>query len=41
MKPNKQDSDEKMMNLAEDFKVMIKAITDQINTLESSPTQKD
>ena len=45
MKTNNQDSDEKMMKLTEDFKAMlastIKSIMDQINTLESSPTQKD
>ena len=45
MKSNKQGSDEKTTNLAEYFKEMIASsitsITDHINTLKSSPTQKD
>ena len=41
MKDSRQDSDEKMMNLIENLKAMIPAIRDQINTLKSSPTQKD
>ena len=41
MKSNNQDSDEKMMKLTEDFKAMIAVITDQMNTLKSSLTQKD
>ena len=40
IKSNKQDSDEKIVNLTEDFKSIIVAITDQINTLKSSSTQK-
>ena len=35
MKSNKQDYDEKMMNLTEDFKSMLTAITDHINTFKS------
>ena len=45
MKSNKQDYDEKMMNLTEDFKEILTSsiisITDNINTLKYSPTQKD
>ena len=40
MKSNKQYSDEKMMNLTEDFKAMLAEITYQINTLKSSLIQK-
>ena len=38
MKANKQHSDEKMVKLAEDFKAMLAAITDHINTLKYSST---
>ena len=41
MKPNKQDSDYKMMKPTEYFKSMLTAITDHINNLEYSPNQKD
>ena len=41
MKSNKQNSDDKMMNPTEDFKAIFTVITDQINTLKSSPTQRD
>ena len=45
MKYNKQYSDEKTMNITEDFKEMIvssiTSTTDQINMLKSSPDQKD
>ena len=41
MIPNKQDSDEKMTKLIEEFKTMLAAITYQNNTVKSSPTQKD
>ena len=41
MKSNKQDYDDKMMKLAEYFKTILAAITDHINTLKSSPNQKD
>ena len=34
MKANKQDYDEKMMNLTEEFKSMLAEITDNINTLK-------
>ena len=40
MRTNKQDSDEKMTKFAEKFKTMLLEITDQINTLQYSPTQK-
>ena len=42
---NKQDSDEKITKLIEDFKAMIASsiasITDKINTLKSFPTHND
>ena len=41
MKSKKQDSDEKMMKLVEYLKAMLAATIDHINTLKSSPTQKD
>ena len=41
MKSNNQDSDDKMVNLTEDFKAMLAAITDQINTLKYSSTHQD
>ena len=41
MKAKNQDSVEKMMNLTEEFKAMLASIMDHINTLKSSPTQKD
>ena len=41
MKTNKRDSNEKMMKLIKDFKKIIASITDHINTLKSSTTQKD
>ena len=41
MKSNKQESDEKMMNITEYFKEMLVSITDKINTLKYSPTQTD
>ena len=45
LKANKQDSDEKMMNLTEYFKVMltstITSLMDQINILKSFLAQKD
>ena len=34
MKSNKQDSDEKMINLAEYFKAILASIADQINTFK-------
>ena len=40
MRANKQDSDEKTTKFTEEFKTMIAAIIDQINTLKSSPAQK-
>ena len=44
IKANKQDSDEKIMKITEDFKEMlvssIISITNQINTLKSLPTPK-
>ena len=39
-KTNTQDSDEKMMKLIRDIKSMLAEITDHINALKSSPTQK-
>ena len=39
MNANKKDSDEKMTKFTEKFKAMLAAITDQIDTLKSSPTQ--
>ena len=41
MKSNKKDPNEKIMKLTEDFKEILASITDQINTLKYSPTQKD
>ena len=41
MKSNKKGSNEKMMKLIEDLKVMLAAITDQINILKFLPIQKD
>ena len=45
MKPNKQDYEEKIMKLTEDFKEMLASsmtsISDQINYFKSLPTQKD
>ena len=40
MKCNKQDSGQKMINITEDFKAMLTAITYQIYTLKYSSTQK-
>ena len=34
MKSNKEDSDDKMMNIVEDLKVMLTEITEQIKTLK-------
>ena len=47
LKDYKQDTDEKMTELLEDFKKMFAVLSDQINksnqinTMSSSPTQKD
>ena len=41
MKSNKEDSDDKMMNIVEDLKVMLTEITEQIKTLKYWTTQKD
>ena len=41
MRDNKRDSDEKMTKFTEEFKTMLAAIADHINTLKSSSTQKD
>ena len=41
MKANKQDSDEKMMQLTVKFETMLAVISNQFNNLASSPTQKD
>ena len=38
IKANKKDYDDKILKLTEDFKAMLAAITDQINTLEYFPT---
>ena len=40
MKANKQESDEKMTKFTEEFKAILAAITDQINTFKYSPTYK-
>ena len=37
---NKPYSDEKIMNITEDFNANLTTITDQINTLKYSPTHK-
>ena len=41
IKANKQDSDEKMMELTEYSKAILVAVTDQINTFKSLPNHKD
>ena len=41
MRANKQDYDEKMIKFTEEFKTMLALITDYINTLKYSSTQKD
>ena len=41
MKSNKKASGEKTKKSTEEFKEMLAAITDHINVLKSSPTQKD
>ena len=41
MKSNKKDSDEKIMKLSEESKTMFAVLSNQPNTLSSSPTQKD
>ena len=41
MKTNKQDSDEKMTKLSEEFKTMFVVLSNHLNTLSYSPTQKD
>ena len=41
MKSNKQDSDEKMTKFTVKFETMFAVISNQFNTLSSSPTQKD
>ena len=40
MKPKKKESEEKVMKLTEDFKTILAATTDHINTLKYSPTHK-
>ena len=40
MRPNKQDSDEKMTQFTVKFETMLAIISSQLNTLVSSPTQK-
>ena len=41
MRANKQDYDDKMIKFTEEFKTMLALITDYINTLKYSSTQKD
>ena len=41
MKANKQDSDEKMTQFTVKFETMLAVISNQLNTLTSSPTQND
>ena len=41
MKLKKQDSDDIMTKLSEELKTMFAVLSSQINTLSSSPTQKD
>ena len=41
MVANKQDSNDKMVKFTEEFKTMLAAITDQINTLKSLSNQND
>ena len=47
LKDYKKDTDEKMTKLSEEFKTMVAILSDQINksnninTISSSPTQKD
>ena len=41
IRANKQYFDDKMTKLTEEFKTMLSAITDQMNTFKYSPTQKD
>ena len=41
MKSGKKYSDEKIIKFPEEFKAILAEITDQINTLKSSPNQKD
>ena len=41
IKFNKQDSDEKMTQFTVKFKTIITVISNHLNTLASSPTQKD
>ena len=41
MKANKKDSDEIMTTLLEELKTMFAVLSNQLNTLSSSPTHKD
>ena len=41
MKSNKQDSDEKMTQFTVKIKTIFSVLSNQINTISSSPTQKD